>query len=114
MVQLPDGHALPSWTYTVVSAPVTYCLDGTKNFINGRIQIDCYANPDAAADAIRLGRAIDNVLSGFRGTLGDQDKTIVYGCFRSDIRDYFNEAARNYRRMLEYEIDYLDAPLASQ
>src|SRR6185437_13626272 len=78
--ELPKGQPLPSWTYLVVSDNADYTLDGPMSLGSRRMQIDCYG--DAAAQAIRLAKAIDNLLSGYRGTLADPDSTIVQGCFR--------------------------------
>ncbi len=114
LVQLPDGHPLPSWAYTIISNKSPYCLDGTHGYTDLRLQIDVFGDGDSAADMIRLARAIDKVLSGYHGTLPDPDKTIVFGCFQADLRDFFNDAARNYRRMLEYELQYSDTTLAEQ
>ncbi len=109
--QLPDGQALPSWAYTIVSNVDSYCLDGTHGNVKLRLQIDCFA--DTPAQTIRFARAINNVLSGYHGTLSDIDQTKVFGCFRSDIKDEFNDATREGWRMLEYEIDFSDTPLGA-
>jgi hypothetical protein len=44
------------------------------------------------------------VLNGFSGVLPDPDSTFVSSCFTSDEMDFFDEASRTYRRMIEYEI----------
>ena len=111
LIQLPDGTPLPSWTYLIVSLNDQYCLDGTHGYARLRLQIDCYGDPEKASDSIRLARAINNVLSGFKGTLDDVDQTIVYSCFRTDLKDEFNDTARNYRRTLEYELEFSDTLL---
>jgi hypothetical protein len=110
MVQLPDGQALPSWAYTIISSRGDYCLDGTHGYTDLRLQVDCFAT--LAKDAVRLARAILKVLDAYHGTLPDPDKTIVFGCFQSDTKDFFNDAARDYRRMLEFEIQFSDTLLA--
>lgn len=102
MGQLPKDFTLPSWTYMIVSDPVDYELLGPTSLGSTRIQIDCFAA--SAADVIRLAKAIDDVLVGFHGTLADPDSTVVQGCFRGNKIDFFDDAARNYRRMLEYMI----------
>lgn len=97
---LPKDFTLPSWSYIVVSDPVDYELLGPVSLGSTRIQIDCYgAN---GGDAIRLAAAIDAVLNGYRGTMTDPDSTFVQGCFRTNRIDFFDDEARNYRRMLEY------------
>lgn len=98
---LPKDFTLPSWSYIVVSDPVDYELLGPVALGCTRIQIDCYGA--APADAINLAAAIDAVLNGYHGTLTDPDSTVVQGCFRLNKIDFFDDDARNYRRMLEYE-----------
>jgi hypothetical protein len=100
---LPKDFVLanaPSWTYTIVSDPTEYELTGPVSLGSTRIQIDCYGA--SGADAIRLAKAIDSVLIGYRGTLADPDNTRVQGCFRTNRIDFPDYDARNYRRMLEY------------
>jgi hypothetical protein len=100
--QLPKDYALPTWTYQTVSDGADYVLVGPMSQSQRRVQIDCYgAN---AADVIRLGNAIDALLSGYRGTLTDPDSTFVHGCFHTNMIDYFDPDSRTFRRMLEYQI----------
>lgn len=102
--QLPKDYTLPSWTYTVISDPSDYTLQATVELSAMRMQVDCYGS--TGAQAITLAKAIDRVLSGFLGTLSDG--TIVQGCFRTNRIDFFDDSARNYRRMLEYQIWYVE------
>lgn len=97
---LPKDFQLPSWAYSIVSDPVEYELTGPVSLGSTRIQIDCFGA--TGADAIRLAKAIDAVLIGYRGTMTDPDETNVQGCFRTNKIDFFDDEARNYRRMLEY------------
>jgi hypothetical protein len=104
LAQLPVDAKLPSWTYQVVSDPSDYTLQNAVELGYMRMQVDCYG--DTAAQSIILAKAIDRVLSGYLGTL--PDGTIVQGCFRTNRIDFFDDSARNYRRMLEYEIWYVE------
>ena len=105
LATLPKDTVLPSWTYRAISDHSSYGLRGEHGFVTRRLQIDCFGT--VREDAMLLGKAINKVLSGYRGTLADSDSTIVFGCFRSDLQDPpLDEAARTYRRMLEYEIDF--------
>jgi hypothetical protein len=106
LLELPKDQILPSWTYRVVSDHGDYGLRGEHGFVTRRFQIDCYGAK--AADAILLAKAIDAVLSGWKGTLPDPDATVVHGCFRSDLSDFFDDPSRTPRRMLEYEIQFDD------
>jgi hypothetical protein len=103
--QLPKDAQLPNWTYQVVSDPSDYTLQGAVELGYMRMQVDCYG--DTAGQVITLAKAIDRVLSGYLGTL--TDGTIVQGCFRTNRGGPpFDDGARNYRRMLEYEIWYVE------
>jgi hypothetical protein len=104
LLSLPKDETLPSWTYQVISDVSNYTLDKAHGFVTRRLQIDCYGNQPG--DAMGMAKAIDNVLSGYQGTLADVDATYVHGCFRSDVMDMFDDARRSYRRMLEYEVQF--------
>ena len=100
--EAPKDHPLPLWTYISVSETEPYTLAGEHGCSSRRLQINC----DGAipADCIRLARAIDDVLSGYSGVLGDPDETFVQGCFRTNVIDFFDDPGRTSRRILEYEI----------
>lgn len=100
--ELPKDAALPSWTYAFISGVPGLTLASPENLTHARYQVDCYGA--VAADAIRLARAIHSVLNGFRGTLTDPDSTKVQGCFQSNLIDFFDDASRTYRRLLEYQL----------
>ena len=102
LAEQPKDDALPSWGQKTISNPSYSTLASFTGLTMRRWQVDCYAND--GADAIGLARAIDAVLNGFRGVLADPDATYVDHCFRSDLIDFFDEAGRTYRRMLEYEV----------
>lgn len=102
--QLPPDAQLPAWTYLIVSDPSDYTLQNVVELSAMRMQVDCYGS--SGAQAILLAKAIDRVLSGFLGTLSDG--TIVQGCFRTNRIDFFDDSARNWRRMLEYQIWYVE------
>jgi hypothetical protein len=99
---LPKGMPLPCWSYIVVSEVADYSLVARTDLTPRRLQIDTYAME--GAEALNLARAIDNVLSAYKGTLPDTQQTVVQGCFRSNELDFFDDASRTYRRLLEYEV----------
>jgi len=110
MDELPKGQVLPSWSWQSVSDNPNYGLQKEDQGLTmRRLQIDCFGDPNGrGADAIALARAINCVLSGYTGTLDDPDQTIVDSCFRSDLIDFFDPDSRSFRRMLEYEIWYIE------
>jgi hypothetical protein len=102
LAELPKDQALPSWSYTTVADSADYVLAGPVDLGSWNVQIDCYAG--TREQAVLLAAAIDAVLNGYAGTLADPDQTVAQGIFRIDKRDFFDDARRTYRRMLEYEV----------
>src|SRR5277367_7060950 len=98
---LPKDPKLPSWAYNVISSSRELTLSNQKLLTFERWQIDVFSNDGDTC--IELAVAVDNVLDRYRGTLPDPDATAVQAIFRSDVTDFFDTTARNYRRMLEYE-----------
>lgn len=103
--QLPkDFSPLPSWTYLIVfdhSDPTLQCFKTLNRFC---IQIDCYGS--TAAQALGLAKAVDAVLDGFSGALTDADNCRIDSCFATDRKNFFDDAPRTYRRMIEYTLMY--------
>jgi hypothetical protein len=104
MSTLPKGTALPSWAYTQVHSSSTPHLKGVDGLTGLQLQIDVFGS--TALQAIRLAKAISNVLDGYSGTLADADATQVQECLGDGGHDFFDDAARTYRRMLEFSIWY--------
>lgn len=103
--ELPKDQALPNWSYRSISLVANTGLQFSTGLRMMRLQIDVYGDINGrGADSIALAKAIDHVLNGFAGTLSDPDSTFVSSCFLSDEIDFFDDAGRTYRRMLEYEI----------
>jgi hypothetical protein len=100
LAQLPKDFSLPSWIYEVVSDPTDYELQGPVSQSSTRIQLKCIGA--SGAQAISLAKAINDVLSGYHGTLTDADSTVVHGIFKTNSIDFFDDNARNYIRILEY------------
>ena len=101
-VELEKDQALPGWTYRFFSDHPEETLTTIGGLTRRRVQIDCYGT--SGSDVIRLAAAINQVLHGYRGTLTDTDSTVVDSISRSDLMDFFDDARRSYRRMLEFEI----------
>ena len=102
LAELPKDQPLPSWSYTTVADSADYALEGPVDLGAWNVQVDCYAN--SREQAVLLAAAIDTVLNGYAGTLADPDHTVVQGIFRINKRDFFDDARRTYRRMLEYQV----------
>ena len=105
LLELPKNQLLPSWTYRTISSTSFEGLTTTPGLNRNRIQIDVYGDPGAqGADCLALAKAIDTVLSGYAGVLPDPDSIMCQACHQSDTQDFFEEANRGFRRMLEYEV----------
>ena len=102
LAELPKDQPLPSWSYTSVADSADYALAGPVDLGSWNVQVDCYAN--TREQAVLLAAVIDGVLNGYAGTLADPDHTVVQGVFRINKRDFFDDARRTYRRMLEYQV----------
>lgn len=100
--QLPTNATKPTWTQTLISDPGDYNMEGASDLGRRDVQIDCFA--DTMSDALSLAAAIDAVLSGYRGQLADDDAVFVQACLRTDQRDFYDDAPRTFRRMLQYSI----------
>ena len=87
---------------TTIADSADYVLAGPVDLGSWNVQVDCYAN--TREQAVLLAVAIDAVLNGFAGTLADPDNTVVQGIFRINKRDFFDDARRTFRRMLEYQV----------
>jgi len=102
---LPNSPAYPTWVYSNVSQTLNTTLQTFKGLRTLRWQVDCLGAPSSlGVDVIALANAIEETLNGFSGILADPDSTVVSSCFVIDVRDFFNTAARSYRRMVEFEV----------
>jgi hypothetical protein len=102
LAQLPKDFTLPSWIYEVVSDPTDYELQGPVSQSSTRIQLKCIGA--TGAQVISLAKAVNDVLSGYHGTMTDADSTVVHGIFKTNSIDFFDDNARNFVRILEYLI----------
>lgn len=107
----PKDEQLPSWMYKFLGESPTYTQAvGETGFVSPAIvEIRCFASDGATV--VSLSRAINAVLSGFRGTLPDSDQTVVNGCFRIEHGpdgpfDDFSATRRIPTRTLYYELHY--------
>lgn len=77
----PNG-SLPRIVLNVISDSADYNMNGVSGLRSSRVQIDCYGETYASAKSV--SRAVDGVLSGYKGTSG----AIKFdGIFLIDQRD---------------------------
>lgn len=100
----PEQSVYPALAYTVVSGPPPeWSLPGTqKNQL--RIQLDAYAESYAAADEVLA--AVFDQLNGFAGPLAGGARIIFSQALNP--ADHFEDNARIYRSIQEYEIEYVE------
>lgn len=109
--ELPKDFSLPTWIYTIVYDHSDPTLLSFKTLNRFCIQIDCFGK--TAGEALTLAKTISGVLDGFRGTLADDDSCWIDCCFSTDRQNFFEDAPRNYRRMIEFTAMYSTGIVAS-
>ena len=102
MAELPKDEILPSWSYRVVSQVSEYGLTSRPGLVMKRFEVNSYGNN--GGEAVTLAHAIDGALGGYHGTLTDTDSTVVNVILQTDEMDFFDDARRSWRKMLEYEV----------
>lgn len=92
-----QGAPIPAVTLLRVGAPI----DVSANLRQSRIQIDVWANDYAQSD--RIAKAINSILSGFRGVIDGVDFT---GAFLDEERDLpeADTTGVMHRVMLDYRV----------
>lgn len=96
---LPTGSKYPAATYQMISANPDPTLD-TSGFQRWRIQYDCFGR--TYADASGLRRALITALNGYVGVLSDG--THLQNAEFHNLTDFFNDASRTYRCMVEFHL----------
>lgn len=107
-VQLPDAATFPACVVTKASGQGNYDLGGDVGLEDCRVQIDCYS-ADGYAAAVKLKKAVRDLLSGYQGSAGSGGPCAIQGAFcinDLDLTDPATERAgpRLRRRMLEFRI----------
>jgi hypothetical protein len=106
-LQLQTNNTYPGWTYENITDDSDSGLQFVIGMVTIRWQVDCFGSPSGQGnDAIALAEAIRKALVGFVGTLPDVDETQVNFCKLIDKHDFFDSAARSFRRMIEFEVIY--------
>lgn len=87
--ELPQKPVYPAATYTVVSGPRDYHMDGASGLVPFRVQLDLYAETASAVHALRSAVIAD--LSGFKGTVPVSPPVSIYGAFADNETDSAEE-----------------------
>lgn len=80
--RLPQKPTYPCAAFRVIDGHTEYALGGPSGLSNPRVEIKCYGNTVAEAEAVR--KAMMKLLSGFKGFVGDTGIEIQ-GCFHVDM-----------------------------
>jgi hypothetical protein len=71
---LEQGEILPAIAYSTITSDDWHDLEGASGEAQTRVQFNCYAL--TVRDADRLGKAVEDVLDGFAGRLGEGDEVV--------------------------------------
>lgn len=96
---LPTEPTYPAATYQMISANPDPTLD-TSGFQRWRIQFDCFGR--SYSDAAGLRGALITALNGYLGTLNDG--TRLQNAEFHNLTDFFYDASRTYRCMVEFYV----------
>jgi hypothetical protein len=91
-------------TYKNIPSPGTEYGFGTDSTNFAGIQFDAFGPSYVANKRVLL--AIDAVLSGYTGTLPDDDATRVIFAAQTASPDHFENDGKVFRSISEYEIQY--------
>lgn len=105
---LPQDATLPAILLTRIAAPGDYNASGSTSMKRATYQVDCWADGRDGADD--LADAVNNLINGYRGAMGD---VTVHGIFRQDQDDSQLIAAKSaqhsrYRVRLDFDIYYTE------
>ena len=100
-VILPQKPTLPAVAYTRVGSPDELTSSGRADLVQGRFQIDVYA--DDYAQAKTTARSIRTALSGYRGTMGS---VRVDSAWRDRQDESYEPETRRYRVSTDYIINF--------
>lgn len=78
----PQDTTLPKIVFTTITEGRAPTMAGSSGAVNPRIQIDCWADSNAGADA--LADAVRLALDGYRGTVASVQ---IRSCFLDSKRD---------------------------
>jgi hypothetical protein len=109
--QLPQSAVLPNYTYLTVSERSVTGLQVPGGLSLRRWEVNCFGVD--ANSAIGLANDIMAILIGYQGTLPNSVQ--VDSIFQSDVIDFEQDAtARNYRRMVEFDVNYYPTIFSSR
>lgn len=102
---VPQGAAYPQIVLTVVDLVSQNTMQGPDGLLQGRVQVDCYAN--SYGQATLLSRAVRATLDGYR-------QAPFQGVFWAGTRDLresgSNEPDHPFRVSLDFMVNWRETP----
>ena len=96
-----QGSLIPAVVLWDVSSVGQYSLDGDTSLRRTRVQVDVWA--DTYEEADETERAVDGLLSGYRGSVGG---VMFQGIFRESRRDTIKSDANDPDRLWGVRLEY--------
>lgn len=97
--ELPQDATLPAIVYSTISGYRPQSQEGPSGIVRLRIQIDCWAETYAGAEA--LAEAVRLRLNGYRGSAGSGE---IKGAFFDSERDLSDSETDRKARSVDYMI----------
>ena len=108
-LRLPQGPTYPGVRYQRIGAPRAHAMGADTGEVFARVQVDCYAETYAGADALSV--QVRAALSRWSGTAGG---VVVDSIFLDDERDVDEPTIEHdgeqgvYRVMLDFIVNYAE------
>jgi len=103
-LKLPQKPTLPALVITKIDGNDRYSTEGSTGPTQGRFQIDCWA--DHLGEARTVSKAVNNILSGYKGIAGDE---LIQGSFVQTETDGHDWELKTFRRMLDFMVNWKDS-----
>lgn len=99
----PQGGPLPAIVLTRISGSPIYAQDGVAGMTETRVQADVWTDA-LYSDALIVGKALEALLSGYRGTFGS---TRFHGVFSQGASDSREAGTGDADRFFRVSIDFI-------
>lgn len=106
---IPQATTYPAISFMVVSAEHVHSMGGSSELAFKRVQVDCWADTESAADDLR--ELVRNRMDGYAGNMGSVE---VQSCLITNERDTMeaapgNEEDRKYVASTDFMVSYYES-----
>lgn len=101
--RIPQDATFPAIAYNIIDSPSYHSQSGKSNLKYPRIQISCWS--DDYDNALIFGKLVDDLLDGFKGTVGSSR---IDGILQQNDITMYDNTSRNWRRMFDYLVLYAE------